>query len=32
MKFARNVNFQIKAGREKDFTTLFENEILPMLR
>ncbi len=32
MKFARNVNFQIKAGKEKDFTTLFEKEVVPMLR
>ncbi len=32
MKFARNVHFQIKNGREKDFNTLFANEILPMLK
>jgi quinol monooxygenase YgiN len=32
MKFARNVNFQIKAGKEKDFTNLFEKEVVPILR
>ncbi len=32
MKFARNVHFQIKNGKEKEFTTLFEDEVLPMLR
>ncbi len=32
MNFARNVHFQLKSGKEKEFTTLFENEILPMLR
>lgn len=32
MKFARNVHFQIKSGREKEFTALFENEVIPMLR
>ncbi len=32
LKFARNVNFQIKTGKEKDFTTLFEKELIPMLR
>jgi heme-degrading monooxygenase HmoA len=32
MNFARNVHFQIKNGKEKEFTTLFENEVLPMLR
>ncbi len=32
MKFARNVNFQIKAGKEKEFTNLFEKEVVPMLR
>jgi quinol monooxygenase YgiN len=32
MNFARNVHFQLKNGKEKEFTTLFENEILPMLR
>jgi heme-degrading monooxygenase HmoA len=32
MQFARNVHFKIKTGKEKEFTTLFENEIIPMLR
>lgn len=32
MQFARNVHYQIKPGKEKEFTTLFENEVLPMLR
>ncbi len=32
MQFARNVHFQIKNGKEKEFTTLFENEVLPILR
>lgn len=32
MRFARNVSFQIKAGKEKEFTNLFEKEVVPMLR
>jgi heme-degrading monooxygenase HmoA len=32
MQVARNVHFKIKNGKEKEFTTLFENEIIPMLR
>lgn len=32
MRFARNVQFQIKNGKEQEFTTLFENEVLPTLR
>jgi heme-degrading monooxygenase HmoA len=32
MQFARNVHFQVKNGKEKEFTTLFENEVIPMLR
>ena len=32
MQFARNVHFQIKPGKEKEFNTLIENEVLPMLR
>lgn len=32
MQFARNVHFQVKSGREKEFTALFENEMLPLLR
>ena len=32
MKFARNVHFQIKSGKETEFTNLFEKEVVPMLR
>ncbi|HET9793399.1 MAG TPA: hypothetical protein VFS34_02970 [Thermoanaerobaculia bacterium] len=32
MKFARNVHFQIKKGKETEFTTVWEKEILPLLR
>ena len=32
MQFARNVHFQIKNGKEKEFSTVFENEVLPILR
>ena len=32
MRFARNVHFQIKNGKEQEFNTLFEKEVLPMLR
>jgi quinol monooxygenase YgiN len=32
MKFARNVHFQIKKGKETEFTNLFEKEVLPILR
>ena len=32
MKFARNVHFQIKEGKEKEYTTLFENEVIPLLK
>ena len=32
MQFARNVHFNVKSGKEKEFTTLLENEVLPMLR
>ena len=32
MRFARNVHFQIKNGKEKEFAGLFENEVLPLLR
>jgi quinol monooxygenase YgiN len=32
MQFARNVHFQIKTGKEKEFTSLLENEVIPMLR
>jgi quinol monooxygenase YgiN len=32
MQYARNVHFQIKPGKESEFTTLIEKEVLPMLR
>ena len=32
MKFARNVHFQIKSGKETEFSNLFEKEVLPILR
>jgi quinol monooxygenase YgiN len=32
MQYARNVHFQIKPGKESEFSTLIEKEILPMLR
>ena len=32
MRFARNVHFQIKNGKEQEFKTLFETKVLPMLR
>ncbi len=32
MRFARNVHFQIKSGKEQEFTSLFEKDVLPMLR
>ena len=32
MKFARNVHFQLKSGKETELNTLFEKEVLPMLR
>jgi heme-degrading monooxygenase HmoA len=32
MRFARNVRFQIKNGKEQEFNNLFEREVLPMLR
>jgi quinol monooxygenase YgiN len=32
MQYARNVHFQIKPGKEKEFNTLFENEVIPLLR
>ena len=32
MRFARNVQFQIKNGKEKEFAGLFEKEVLPLLR
>ena len=32
MRFARNVQFQLKNGKEKEFAGLFEKEVLPLLR
>ena len=32
MRFARNVHFQLKTGKEVELNTLFEKEVLPMLR
>lgn len=32
MRYARNVQFQIKNGKEKEFNGLFESEVMPMLR
>ena len=32
MKFARNVYFQFKTGKETELNNLFEKEVLPMLR
>ena len=32
MRYARNVQFRIKEGKEKEFNGVFENEVLPMLR
>ena len=32
MRFARNVQFQVKNGKETDLNNLFEKEVLPVLR
>jgi quinol monooxygenase YgiN len=32
MRFARNVQFQIKSGKETELNSVFENEVLPILR
>ena len=32
MRFAREVQFQLKPGKEQEFNTLFEKDVLPMLR
>jgi len=32
MKFARNVRFELKNGKEQEFNNLFEKEVLPTLR
>ena len=32
MKFARNVHFQIKNGKEQEFAKLFETNVLPTMK
>ena len=32
MRFARNVQFQVKSGKETELNSLFEKEVLPILR
>jgi quinol monooxygenase YgiN len=32
MRYARNVQFHIKNGKETEFNNLFEKEVLPVLR
>ena len=32
MRFARNIRFELKNGKEHEFNTLFEKEVLPILR
>jgi hypothetical protein len=32
MRFARNVQFQIKTGKEQEFAGRYDNDVLPMLR
>jgi quinol monooxygenase YgiN len=32
MRFAREIQFQIKSGKEKEFAGVFENEVVPILR
>jgi quinol monooxygenase YgiN len=32
MRFAREVQFQVKPGKEQEFNALFEKEVLPLLR
>jgi quinol monooxygenase YgiN len=32
MRYARNVQFHIKNGKETEFNNLFEQEVLPVLR
>ena len=32
MRFAREISFEIKNGKEKEFAGVFENEVVPMLR
>jgi len=32
MRFARNVQFQVKSGKEQEFKSLFETKVVPMLK
>jgi len=32
MRFARNVQFQVKSGKETELNNAFETEVLPVLR
>jgi quinol monooxygenase YgiN len=32
MRFARNVHFQIKNGKADEFTRVFTNDVLPLLK
>ena len=32
MQFARNVQFQVKTGKEQELNSLLEKEVLPILR
>jgi heme-degrading monooxygenase HmoA len=32
MRFARNVHFQVKSGKETELNNAFEKEVLPVLR
>jgi len=32
MRFARNVRFELKNGKEQEFNNLFEKDVLPILR
>lgn len=32
MRFAREVQFQVKPGKEQEFNTVYEKEVLPLLR
>jgi heme-degrading monooxygenase HmoA len=32
MRYARNVHFQVKSGKETELANAFEKEVLPMLR
>lgn len=32
MRFTRNVHFDIKPGKEKEFKTTFDNEVVPVMK